>query len=161
MTASGPLDEILLKIVRDIANYQFGRNAGEKIFPDDCRVEVSKRTGRPRYVYLRDEVIATIRYPDNLIALTPKGAERLRDALGERAPRITVKREKVEKVRKGVSPAAGDMIACSDAIRPGDEVLVESEDGEMLAVGRAIISAQTMKEVGHGAIVKIRKTCKT
>jgi hypothetical protein len=40
------------------------------------RVEVSKRTGRPRYIKLGEEILATIRYPDNMIALSfvgPRG----------------------------------------------------------------------------------------
>jgi len=161
MDTSEPLRKLLLKAVRDIADYQFGRGAGEKLFPEGCRVQLSKRTGKPRYVYLGEDLLATIRYPDNLLALTLKGAERLRQVLGEKARRVIVKEEAVEKLRKGMNLAAGDLVFCSDDIRPGDEVVVEGENGRILAVGRAVVSAQTMREVGSGVIVRVRKACKT
>ena len=151
----------LLKIVRDIADFQFGRGVGEKLFPDECRVEVSKRTGRPRYVYLGEELLATIRYPDNLIALSLEGARRLRSALGENAPRIVVKKEAVNKVLNGLNPAPRDISFCNPSIRPGDEVVIEDEGGRVLAVGRAVISAQTMMELSRGTAVKLRKVLKT
>ena len=161
MDTSEPLRKLLLKAVRDIADYQFGRDVGEKLFPESCRVQLSKRTGKPRYVYLGGDLLATIRYPDNLLALTLKGAERLREVLGEKAGRVIIREEAVEKLRKGMSPAASDLVFCSDGIRPGDEVVVEAENGRILAVGRAVVSAQTMREAGSGVVVKVRKACKT
>ena len=151
----------LLRIVRDLADYQFGRGVGDELFPEDCRIEVSKRTGRPRYIYLGDKLLATIRYPDNLLALSLEGAERLRRILGKNAPRIVVKRLAVEKLLKGLNPTARDLLSCSPNLRPGDEVIVEDADGRLIAVGRAIVSSQTMKELRRGAIVKIRKVLKT
>ena len=73
--ASRSSNRDLLRIVRAIADYQFGGGIGEKLFDDGCIVKISKRTGRPKYVYEGEEVLATVRYPDNLLALTLKGAE--------------------------------------------------------------------------------------
>lgn len=156
-----PLRKLLLKAVQDIADYQFGKGAGEKLFPEGCRIQLSKRTGKPRYVYLREDLLATIRYPDNLLALTLKGAERLKRVLGEKVRRVIVREGVVEKLKKGMNLTAGDLVSCSDDIRPGDEVVVESEDGRILAVGRALVSAQTMRELESGVIIKVRKACKT
>ena len=151
----------LLKIVRDIADFQFGRGVGGKLFPDECRVEVSKRTGRPRYVYLGGEFLATIRYPDNLIALSLEGARRLRSALGENAPRVVIRKEAINKVLNGLNLAPRDISFCNPSIRPGDEVIIEDEDERVLAVGRAVVSAQTMRELSRGTAVKLRKVLKT
>jgi uncharacterized protein with predicted RNA binding PUA domain len=153
----GSPSSLLLRIVRDIADYQFGRGVGEMLFPSECIVEVSKRTGRPRYIRLNGEIIATIRYPDNTIALSLNGARRLREALGGRAPRVVLQESGVERVIRGMSPLATDIQYCSDGIRPGEEVLVESSDGRLIAIGKAITSSRIMKELKTGAVIKIRK----
>jgi len=151
---------LLLRIVRDIADYQFGRGVGERIFPDGCRVEVSRRTGRPKYVYLEDVLLATVRYPDNLLALTLEGGRRLREAMGGGAPRVVVRGEAVERLKRGMDLTAGDVVKCDVEIRPGEEVLVEDEVGRLLAVGRASISSETMLELRRGVVVKVRKAVK-
>ncbi|MCC6023656.1 MAG: pseudouridine synthase [Thaumarchaeota archaeon] len=160
MEGSKFLDRLLLRIVRDIADYQFGRGTGEKLFPDECVVEVSKRTGRPRYIKLGEEILATIRYPDNMIALSLRGAERLREALGDKAPRIVLRESGVERVLRGMNPLAADIQYCSDGIRPGEEVLVESSDGRLIAIGKAITSSRIVRELKTGAVIKIRKVKK-
>ena len=157
MGASRLSGSLLLRIVRDIADYQFGRGVGEKLFPSECVVEISKRTGRPRYIRLDGDIIATIRYPDNMIALSLSGAERLREALGNRAPRIVLRESGVERVLRGMSPLAADIQYCSDGIRPGEEILVESSDGKLIAIGRTITSSWIMKELKTGVAIKIRK----
>jgi len=157
MGASRLSGSLLLRIVRDIADYQFGRGVGEKLFPSECVIEISKRTGRPRYIRLDGDIIATIRYPDNMIALSLSGAERLREALGDRAPRIVLRESGVERVLRGMSPLAADIQYCSDGIRPGEEILVESSDGKLIAIGRTITSSWIMKELKTGVAIKIRK----
>lgn len=161
MEASGSSDKLALRIVREIADFQFGRNVGSKLFPDECDVKLSKRTGRPRYVLLEGRLLATIRYPDNMIALTPEGALRLKEVLGERAPRVVLRESGVRRVSRGMNPVAGDLLYSSDGIRPGEDVLIESRDGRLLAVGRAIVSSRIMKDLEAGAIVKVRKVFKT
>ncbi len=151
---------LLLRIVRDIADYQFGRGVGERLFPDNCKVEISKRTRRPKYIYLDGEILATIRYPDNLLALTLAGARRLLEIAGGSALKVIVKKRAVEKVRKGMSPLARDVAHYDERIRPGDEVLILDEEGKLLAVGRAVVSGPTFKGLERGVVVKIRKRVK-
>jgi len=150
----------LLRIVRDIADYQFGRGVGERLFPDDCRVEISKRTKRPKYVFFRGEILATIRYPDNLLALTLAGAKRLLEVAGDSALKVIVKKKAVEKIKRGMNPLARDVIYYDERIRPGDEVLLLDEDGNFIAVGRAVVSGSTIKGLERGVVVKIRKSLK-
>jgi len=157
---SSKSNKLLLRIVRDIADYQFGKGVGEKIFPDECRVEISKRTKRPKYVYLGSSLLATIRYPDNLLALTLEGGERLREALREHAPKVIVKEKAIQKLKQGMNLTANDIIRCSREINPGEEVLIEDEKGELLAIGKASVSSQTMLELERGIVIKVRKVRK-
>ena len=59
-----------------------------------------------------------------------------------------------------MNPLAADIEYCSEGIRPGEEVLVESGDGKLIAVGRAITSSRIMRELRTGAVIKIRKVRK-
>lgn len=160
MSASRSSGNLPLRIAREIADFQFGRGVGEKLFSSECVVELSKRTGRPRHVRLNDEILATIRYPDNMIALSLKGAERLKEILGDRAPRAVLQELGAERVRKGMNPLATDIQYCSKGIRPGEEVLIESSNGKLIAVGKAITSSRVMRELKAGAVIKIRKAKK-
>ena len=61
----------------------------------------------------------------------------------------------------GFNLAPRDISFCNPSIRPGDEVVIEDGDGRVLAVGRAVVSAQTMMELSRGTVVKLRKVLKT
>lgn len=146
-----------LRIVRAIADYQFGGGVGEKLFDDECIVKISKRTGRPKYVYEGEEVLATVRYPDNLLALTLKGAEKLSKILPRPRFRVVIKPKALNKVLKGMNPTARDVLNVDEKILPGEEVLIEDLKGELIGVGRAVVSGSLMKDVASGVVVKLRK----
>ena len=150
----------LLKIVRAIADYQFGGGVGEKLFDDGCIVKVSKKTGRPKYVYERDEVLATVRYPDNLLALTLRGAEKLSKILPRPRFRVVIRPKALDKILKGMNPTARDILDVDEKIVPGEEVLVEDLRGELIGVGRAVVSGSLMKTLASGVVVKLRKVRK-
>lgn len=154
------VNRLILKIVRDIADYQFGKGIGKKLFPDNCRVEISRRTGKPKYIYLDGEILATIRYPDNLLALTLEGAKRLLEAANNSALRVIVKKNAVGKVKQGMGPLPREIAYYDERIRPGDEVVLLDEDGELIAVGKAVVSGATFKGLERGNVVKIRKSVK-
>ncbi|MCS7132243.1 MAG: hypothetical protein NZ918_00775 [Aigarchaeota archaeon] len=153
-------DSFLLKIVRDITDYQFRKGVGERLFPDNCRVKVSGRTKRPKYVYFDGEILATIRYPDNLLALTMAGARRLLDVASNIALKVILKKNSVEKIKQGMGPLPREIVYFDERIKPGDEVLLLDEDGELIAVGRAVVSGSTFKGLERGIVVKIRKSVK-
>ena len=155
--ASRSSNRDLLRIVRAIADYQFGGGIGEKLFDDECIVKISKRTGRPKYVYEGEEVLATVRYPDNLLALTLKGAEKLSKILPRPRFRVVIKPEALNKILKGMNPTARDILNVDEKILPGEEVLIEDLKGELIGVGRAVVSGSLMKDLASGVVVKLRK----
>ena len=158
--ASRSSDRELLKIVRTIADYQFGGGVGEKLFDDGCVVKISKKTRRPKYVYEGDEVLATVRYPDNLLALTLRGAEKLSKILPRPRFRVVIRPKALDKILKGMNPTAGDVLDADEKIVPGEEVLVEDLRGELIGVGRAVVSGSLMKALASGVVVKLRKVRK-
>lgn len=145
-----------LRIVRRVADYQFGRGVGEKLFPDRCIVIRSKKTGRPRYVYLDGKILATIRSGDGLIALTIHGGLRLSEILEYPKFRIVVYEKYVERVLE-IEIVRSMWVKIMDCeIVPNDEVMICCEKDELVGVGKAVVSAQTISSSSNIVVAKIR-----
>ena len=146
----------LLKI-RSVADYQFGRDAGTKLFPDEVIITHSKNTGKIRHIHLREELLATLRPTTGLFVLTIAGAKRL--IHDSDFMRLWIKLEDFAEpfVTKGRSAFAKHVIDADEEIRPNDEVVVISQKNEVLAVGRALLSGAEMKAFGRGIAVRVRR----
>lgn len=152
--------EDLLKAVRAVADYQFGAGVGLRLFPDGCVVEASKRTRRPRYVYLDGALLATLRSMDGLLALSIEGARRLSEIVPRPRFRVVVHGRAVPRVLEGRNVLAGWVKDVDELLMPGEEVLVEDGEGGLLAVGRAAVSGATIRELERGVVVKVRQAVK-
>lgn len=147
----------MLDVVRAVSNYQFGANVGEQLFPDGTVVEVSKRTGKPKRVYLNGKLLATVRSNDGLIALTIEGAMRLRALLPSGRFRVVASNGATRFIREGRSLFSKHVLQADPKILPGEEVIIENDRGEVLAVGRAVISGCEMGRFKRGLAVRVRK----
>ena len=147
--------EDLLKI-QSVADYQFGKKVGSKLFPDSITIEHSTNTGKIRYIYLEDELLATLRPTTGLFILTIAGAKRMMKEVDP--PRLWVKLEKYAEsfVAKGRSAFAKHVTDADEDIRPKEEVIVISNENKVLAVGRALLSGKEMKAFKRGIAVRVR-----
>lgn len=145
-----------LRRVRVIADYQFGRETGNSLFPEECEFKLSS-TKRIRYVMLGKERIATIRANDGRLTLSNEGAKRLFDCLPAPAYRVVIKDEVKEFISQGKNAMAKHVIFADNQIRAGDEVLVCDEKGALLATGSALLSAEEMSAFNYGVAVQVRK----
>jgi predicted RNA-binding protein (TIGR00451 family) len=146
-----------LQKIRSIADYQFGKNVGEKLFPEKVEIAYSKRTGRIRRIYLDGIILATLRPRDGLFSLTVAGAKRLWECAQPRRLWVKVKDEAAPFVAKGRSVFAKHVVDADEEIRPEEEVVVVSMKNEVLAVGRAVLSGKEMKAFKSGVAVKVRR----
>lgn len=153
-------DKNKLATIRLIANYQFGKGAGEILFPEEVKVELSPKTGKVRHVYLNGKLLATLRPRDGLFALTIEGAYRLRKALLPGKLRVIVKERFIDQVAKGSDVFHSYVAKADPNIIPGEEVIVEDERGELLAIGRAVVSGSEMGKYKVGIAVKVRQGSK-
>ena len=146
-----------LQKIRTIANYQFGKGMGGRLFPDGVRIVLSKRTGRIRHVYLGENRLATLRPPDGLFSLTITGAKRIMEDV--ESPRLWVKvqEEAAPFIAKGKTLFAKHVSDADEEIRPQEEVIVINEENEVLAVGKAMLSGREMKAFKRGVAVRVRK----
>jgi len=69
---------------------------------------------------------------------------------------VTVSEEAEEAARAGKSIFAKHVIKAGKRIRPSSEVVVLNKRGELLAVGKAVLSAKMMKVFECGVAVKVR-----
>jgi uncharacterized protein with predicted RNA binding PUA domain len=152
--------EDALRRIRSVADYQFGKRVGAKLFPENVEIIYSKRTGRIRYIYLNGERLATLRPTDGLFSLSIKGAKRIAENPRSAKCFVTIQNDVSEFIAEGGDAFAAHIVKADDEIRSKGEVIVVDEAGKVLAVGRAVLSSGEMKSFKVGVAVKVRRGCK-
>ncbi|MCL2643203.1 MAG: pseudouridine synthase [Candidatus Bathyarchaeota archaeon] len=142
--------------IRSIADYQFGKNVGEHLFPENVTFEFSKRTGRLRFVNLNDERLATLRPTDGLFSLSIKAAKHLVENIPHAKGLITLQNDVSKYIAEGGDVFAVHVVQADDEIRAKDEVIIVDQDRQLLAVGRAILSTPEIRAFKTGVAVKVR-----
>ena len=142
--------------VRSIADYQFGKGVGAKLFPDNIEILLSPRTGRIRYINLNGERLATLRPTDGLLSLSIKAAQFMAENIRFAECFVTVKNDVSKYIAAGGDVFAVHVVKVDDEVGAKDEVIALDEDGNVLAVGRAMLSSGEMKAFKTGVAVKIR-----
>ncbi|TFH23065.1 pseudouridine synthase [Candidatus Bathyarchaeota archaeon] len=142
--------------IRSIADYQFGKGVGAQLFPDNIEIQYSPRTGRIRFINLNGERLATLRPTDGVLSLSLKAAQ----IVAEKTPFancfVTVKNEISKFIAAGGDVFAVHVVKVDAEVGAKDEVIALDEDGEVLAVGRTLLSSEEMKAFKTGVAVKIR-----
>jgi len=146
-----------LERLRAVADFQFGRGAGEALFPEDTVIEYSKNTGKPRHLEAGGVLVANYRPNDALFTLTIAGARRLVEGAEGFGYTVTILDDVVEAVEEGRNVFAKHVVDAGDAIRPGDEVVVLDQQREVIAVGKALLIKKEMLSFRTGAAVKVRR----
>jgi uncharacterized protein with predicted RNA binding PUA domain len=149
--------ENALTRIRSTADYQFGKGVGVKLFPENVDIEYSKATGRIRYIYLNGERLATLRPTDGLLSLSITAAQTVAEIRSSAKCFITVKNEVSKYIADGGDVFAVHVVAVDLEIRAKDEVIILDEDQRVLAVGRALLSANEMLAFKSGVAAKVRR----
>ena len=148
-----------LNRVRIIADYQFGRGAGDAIFPDNVEFQMST-TGRVRQILIGEKRIATVRAQDGMLTLGIEGAKRLHVFLAFPHNRVVVNSDAAPFVAKGKNAFAKHVVDADPDIRAGEEVLVVDEKDSLLATGKAVLCALEMTAFKKGVAVEVRNGIK-
>ena len=144
--------------LRTVADYQFGAGAGTALFPpDSCSALTIHRStgGRPRQVVASAGRVVSYG-TDGRFTLGLEGGRRLLAAFDPPRNRVAVGAESEPFVRDGKNAFAKFGRGVDPAVRPGDEVAVVLGDDALLAVGRAELSADAMRDFESGAAVYVR-----
>jgi conserved protein with predicted RNA binding PUA domain len=142
--------------VRSIADYQFGKGVGAKLFPDNIEIQYSPRTGRIRYINLDSERLATLRPTDGVLSLSLKAAQLMAKNTPFAKCFVTVKNEVSRFVAAGGDVFAVHVVKVDSEVGAKDEVIALDEEGNVLAVGRTVLSSEEIKAFKIGVAVKVR-----
>jgi uncharacterized protein with predicted RNA binding PUA domain len=145
-----------LRRIRSVADYQFGKCVGTKLFPENVEIQYSRATGRIRFVNLNGERLATLRPTDGLLSLSITAAKILAENPGSAMCFVTVKNDVSKFIAEGGDVFAAHVVKADVEIHAKDEVIVIDEKGCVLAVGRASLSASEMLAFKTGVAVKVR-----
>ncbi len=147
------LDEL-----RWIAKIQFG--VGRDFIPDDIDVVLSRSTLKIRLLLLNGEKYLTLRAGDYRFNLHIASGKVLNRILSHPKYRVYIKDEYIEFVAGGGNLFNKHVLMADPGIKPNDEVLVTSSNGELIAVGRAIIPGFEMVYYKRGEAVRVREGVK-
>ncbi len=154
-TAAGHAD---IADLRTIANYQFGAGAGTALFSPTAELTIRRTTsGRPQQVHAEGGRLVSFG-TDGRFTLSLAGGRRLQAALEPPACRVVVDDESEPFVRDGKNVFAKFVTSVDPSIRPGDEVLVVHERGDLLAVGRAELDGGAIADFDTGMAVFVRES---
>jgi archaeosine synthase len=132
-----------LHMLRSIARYQFNSQKADHLIPEDVKI-----LGRFDRRILRDgKQIATLHFNNGFYSLNLEGGKILQ-TINKKWVKINFELKTNTLFSPGVTEADPDII-------PGDEVVI-LRDGEVVGVGKAILSGEEMKRASKGIAVKIR-----
>ena len=146
-----PKDKIAM-----VFDYLFGKGTSSALPLDGLELTYSKRTGKIKTISLDGSLIATFR-PDGGVALTVFGAELLLKNQDFRQNCVVISKAAAKFVAAGRSVFTKHVVSCGDRVRPGADVAVLDEEGKVVAVGKAVLSAKMMKSFKQGVAVKVRE----
>jgi 7-cyano-7-deazaguanine tRNA-ribosyltransferase len=139
-----------------VADMQFGKGGGKALCSNDIKITKSKKTGKIRNIYNKDNHIASIRASDGLFTLKIAGGKILHKYFKYPQLRVIISEDAVPYVKKGKSVFAKFVRECDFELRPFDECIVVDEKDNFVGIGRCILNRDEMLCFKHGVAVKIR-----
>jgi predicted RNA-binding protein (TIGR00451 family) len=146
-----------LQKIRSIADYQFGKGVGSRLFPSEVRITNSKRTKKIRHIYVGDVLLATLQPTTGLFILTIAGAKRMVDEIKPLRLWVRIQDDIEPFIAKGRSVFAKHVVDADSEIRPQEEVIIVNGKNEVVASGRALLTGKEMKAFNRGVAVRVRR----
>lgn len=138
--------EKLIKGLRSIALYQFGKD-GEALIPSDIQIK-----GRyNKRIFHNNEQLATLLMDTGLFAISLAG--------GKLLARKDIKIVEIDFELKTNTLFSPGVIHADENIVPRDEVIIRRK-GELVGVGKSILSGEEMVRASKGVAVRIRHRIK-
>lgn len=142
-------NNFLLEYFRAMADYQFGKLAGNIIFPADTRI---KWRPHQQVAFLDKQQLASIKNLGQL-RLTIAGAHRLATNPTYQDYSVTFAEDSIQ----GSAIYTPGIVDADEKIRPEDDVFIFSQNKSFLGLGKAHLSGSELVMSNYGLGVSIRK----
>ena len=136
----------------------FGNGISRNL-PKDIKMTFSKKTGRIKTASHQDRLLCTLRI-DGGLAITTYCAEFLLRSRKFRENCVEVDGDAAPFVERGRSVFCKHVLWCGRNVRVSDDVPVLFQD-TVIAVGKAVLSAEMMYGSKRGVAVRIRNSLKS
>ncbi len=137
----------------------FGSSISASIPVEKFEFTFSKRTGRIKNILHNNNLVATLR-TDGGLALTVYGAKLFMQGRNFRENCVTIRNDVTEFIADGKSVFCKHVVSCGNNVNVGSEVAVLDQDDNVIAVGKAVLSAKMIMEFKRGVAVKVREGLK-
>lgn len=152
-----------IEYLREIASYQFSAQIAECLFPQDkiFLIQRSINTGRIRNILTEDKrLYLVLRAQDNLFSLTEISGSIIKSCSSPPSFRFIVRSDISNFIREGRNVFCKFVINVDPNIRAGDEVLIVDENDNLLAIGKAKVSGEEVKQYKKGLAVIVKRGIK-
>ena len=136
----------------------FGTGVSKKL-PKDIEITYSKKTGRIKHVMTGKILLCTLRI-DGGLAITPYFAQILLKNKKFRDNCVEVTADSKPFIEQGYSVFAKHVTWCGKNVKILADTPVLYND-KVIAVGRAVLCAQQIRDFQHGVAVKVRDSLKS
>jgi uncharacterized protein with predicted RNA binding PUA domain len=135
--------------------YFYGPSATRVIPKDSFTFDYSKSTGKIRRAYLGGKLFCTF-LPNGGLALALEGARVLSKSTAFRDCCVTVSDEAKPFIAIGKSAFCKHVVKVGKNVVPALDVAVLDLQGEVVAVGKSMLSSKMIEQFKRGVAVKIR-----
>ncbi len=150
------MDEILK--IKSSIDALFGAGISKNL-PNDLKLVFSKKNGRIRTVYQNENLLFTLRI-DGGIAITPYFAQLLMKNKKFKQNCVEIEKEAAPFVLEGKSVFCKHVIWCGKNVQISSETPIIYQN-KIIAVGKAVLSAEMIEDFERGIAVKIRDSLKS
>ena len=130
-----------------------------RYLPKKIDFTLSKKTGRIRNVSHKEKLLCTLRI-DGGLAITPYFAQILSKSKKFKENCVEINKEAAPFVEEGRSVFCKHVIWCGKNVQIGSDTPILF-DGQVIAVGKAVLSSEMIKNFKRGVAVKIRDSLKS
>lgn len=147
----------LLKL-RHTIDALFGKGVSKQL-PKKIDVTFSKKTGRIRSVYHEEKLLCTLRI-DGGLAISPYFAQLLLKSKKFKDNCLVVNDDAAPFVEEGRSVFAKHVVWCGKNVQIASDTPILFKN-KVIAVGKAVLSSEMIKDFERGVAVKVRDSLKS